>query len=151
VKQNLSVPAPAVAFSLVAAGTTARVAWLGETTHTAEDLLAQPVPEADRAALTDAMEFLREALAHGERPATEVLHEATAFGIAERTLRRARKGLSVHVRREGFGKDGKFLLALPSNGSDAADGVTQPNSVGNGNGFDHEHVEPAVPSGFPVS
>ena len=114
-----------------------------------ETLIAQPVPEADRAALTDAMEFLRAALAHGERPATEVLHEATAFGIAERTLRRARKGLSVHVRREGF-KDGKFLLALPPNSSDAADGATQPNGVGNGNGFDHDHEQLPIPSGFSV-
>src|SRR6266404_3254913 len=39
-----------------------------------------PAPEADRAALADAMEFLRAALAGGERPATEVLHEATALG-----------------------------------------------------------------------
>jgi len=95
------------------------------------------------------MEFLRAALAYGERPATEVLNEATALGIAEMTLRRARKALSVRVRRQGFGKDGRFLLALPSNGADAVDGARQSN--GNGNGFDHKHVELAVPSGFPVS
>jgi len=59
VKGNLAAPAPAVAFSLVAAGTTARVAWLGETAHTAEGLLAHPAPEADRAALADAIEFRR--------------------------------------------------------------------------------------------
>jgi len=41
------------------------------------------------------MEFLRAALADGERPATEVLTEATALGIAERTLRRARKVLGL--------------------------------------------------------
>jgi hypothetical protein len=149
VKQNLSVPAPAVAFSLVAAGTTARVAWLGETAHTAEGLLVQPVPEADRAALADAMEFLRAALVDGERPASDVLGEATTLGIAEMTLRRARKALSVHVRRQGFGKDGRFLLALPSNGAHAADGARQPNGVGNG--FDHDHAQLAVPNGFPVS
>ena len=79
----------------------------------------------------------------------EVLHEATAFGIAERTPRRARKGLSVHVRREGF-KDGKFLLALPPNGSDA-DGAKQPNGAGNGNGMDHEDAQLAVTSEFSVS
>ena len=128
------------------AGTTARVAWLGETSHTAETLLAHPAPEVDRAALTDAVEFLRTALVDGERPATDVLTEATALGIAERTLRRARKVLGVLVRRQGF-KDGRFLLALPSNGSDAAEGVRQPN--GNGNGLDHH--KPVVPNGFSVS
>src|SRR5438094_9121956 len=85
-----------------------------------KDSFAHPAPEVDRAALADAMEFLRAALADGERPATEVLTEATALGIAEITLRRARKALRVNVRRQGFGPDGRFLLALPSNGSDAA-------------------------------
>jgi hypothetical protein len=78
-------------------------------------------------------------LADGERPATEVLGEATTLGIAEMTLRRARKALSVQVRRQGFGKDGRFLLVLPSNGTDPADGATRPN--GNGNGFDHEDAQ----------
>ena len=78
-----------------------------------------------------------------------MLREAAALGIAEITLRRARKALGVQVRREGFGKDGRFLLALPSNGSDAVDGVRQ--SKGAGNGLDHEHAELAVPSGFSVS
>src|SRR5207249_1485213 len=110
--------------------------------HTAETLLVQPPPEADRAALADAMEFLRAAIAEGERPATDVLSEATTLGIAEMTLRRARKALGVHVRRQGFGKDGRFLLGLPSNGSDAADGATKRNGVGNGNGFDHETTTP---------
>src|SRR6266446_4150932 len=68
VKGNLAVPAAAVAFSLVPAGTTARVAWLGETAHTAETLLAQAAPEVDRAALTDAIQFLQAALAGGEHP-----------------------------------------------------------------------------------
>ena len=86
------------------------------------------------------MEFLRAALADGERAATEVLTEATALGIAERTLRRARKALSVHVRRQGFGKDGRFLLGPPSNGSGAAVEAREPNGVSNGNGFDREHA-----------
>ena len=83
--------------------------------------------------------------------ATEVLTEATTLGIAEITLRRARKALGVQVRREGFGKDGRFLLALPSNGTDPAGGARVPKGVGNGNGFDHEQGELVVPSGFPVS
>ena len=62
-----------------------------------------------------------------------------------------RKTLRVHVRRQGFGKDGRFLLALPSNGSDAADGARHANGVRNGNGFDHEDAQLAVPPGFSVS
>jgi len=95
------------------------------------------------------MQFLQTALADGERPATEVLKETTALGIAERTLRRARKALGVLVRRQGF-TDGRFLLVLPSNGADAADGATTPNGVGNGNGLDHDEARLSMPSGFSV-
>ena len=102
-------------------------------------------------AQTEQVEFLRAVLGDGEHPATEVLREATDLGIAEITLRRARKALGVQVRREGFGKDGGFLLALPSNGSDAADQAAKVNAPGNGNGFDHEHAQLAVPRGFSVS
>ena len=84
-----------------------------------------------------------------DAPATEVLGEAAALGIAEITLRRARKALSVGVRRQGFGKDGRFLLALPSNGTDPPDEARQGNGVRNGNGFDHSELR--VPSGSPVS
>ena len=91
------------------------------------------------------------ALAAGEHPASEVLQEATALGLAAITLRRARKALGVQVRREGFGKDGRFLLALQSNGSDAAEGARDANRLGNGNGFDHEDAGLSVPNGFPVS
>ena len=87
----------------------------------------------------------------GERLVTEVLCEATARGLAAITLRRVRKALGVQVRREGFGKEGRFLLALPSNGSDAAEGARDANCLGNGNGFDHEEAELAVPNGAPVS
>ena len=62
-------------------------------------------------AQTEAVEFLRAALAGGERPATEVLREAAALGIAEITLRRARKALGVQVRRQGFGRDGRRSCA----------------------------------------
>ena len=97
------------------------------------------------------MEFLRTALADGERPATEVLTEATTLGIAEMTLRRARKALSVRVRRQGFGSDGRFLLALPPKDSDAAGVASPSNGAGNGNGLDHEDAGLSVPPGFSVS
>jgi len=99
----------------------------------------------------EAVEFLRAVLASGERPASEVLREAAALGIAEITLRRARKALGVQVRREGFGKDGRFLLALRSNDTDPADEVRRPSVFGNGNGFNDQHAGLSVPPGFPVS
>jgi len=107
VKQNLCQPAPAVAFSLVTTGKAVKVVWTGETAHTADGLLAQPQRIEERLAQTEAVEFLRAVLASGERPASDVLREAADLGIAEITLRRARKALGVQVRRKGFGKDGR--------------------------------------------
>src|SRR5205814_714322 len=100
VKQNLCEAPPAVAFSLVPHAV--RIVWSGETTHTADGLLVQPLRTDERAAHGEAVEFLRAALADGERPASEVLREAAALGVAEITLRRARKAVGVQVRREGF-------------------------------------------------
>src|SRR5207302_9031742 len=107
------------------------------TPQSADGLLAQPGRGDERMAQTEAVEFLRAALAEGERTASDVLREAAALGIAEITLRRARKALGVQVRREGFGKDGRFLLALPSNGTEVVDGATRTNGNGHGNGLDH--------------
>ncbi len=87
-------------------------------------------------------------MADGDRPATDVLNEAVALGIAERTLRRARNMLGVLVRRQGF-KDGRFLLALPADGTHTLDGVNGTNGVNNGNGHDDHPL--AVPNGFSVS
>ena len=101
VKQNLCEPGAAVAFSLEPAGKAVRVVWTGETAYTADGLLVQPVRAEERMAQTEAVEFLRAALAEGEHPASDVLREADLLGIAEITLRRARKALGVQVRRGG--------------------------------------------------
>src|SRR5262249_12124869 len=123
VKQNLCAPCAAVAFSVEPVGSAVKVVWAGETAHTADGLLVQPGRIEERMARTEAVEFLRAALGGGERPATDVLREASVLGIAEITLRRARKALGVQVRREGFGRDGKFLLALPLDGTDSDTGL----------------------------
>ena len=65
-KQNLCEPGAAVAFSLEPAGKAVRVVWSGETAHTADGLLVQPLRREERMAHTEAVEFLRAALAEGE-------------------------------------------------------------------------------------
>ncbi len=101
-KSNLASPPPSLAFTLVeAANGAVRVEWKGETALSAAALLAGPADEEERDALTEAKEFLGEALAGGPIPAREVQEEAQAAGIAKRTLDRARKALGVEVRRQG--------------------------------------------------
>ncbi len=88
--------------------------WIGESEVTASELLAK----GDRAqrgggALGVAMEFLRQQLGSGARPATQVQQLAVDFGISPSTLRRAREELNVQIRRSGFGPGGISLWGLP--------------------------------------
>jgi hypothetical protein len=111
VKTNLTATPPSIAYRVVAASTVARIEWLDEVACRAEDILTARHQTNDRA-LVEAMDFLRNALASGERPATDVLWEANETGIADITFRRARKEVGVRVRREGFGKGSRLLLSL---------------------------------------
>jgi hypothetical protein len=120
VKHNLCVAAPALVYALVQAGDTVRVEWLGESSHTASDLLARPADEEERSALDDADEFLRTALKDGERLAKEVEREANAHGIKPRTLRRARNRAGIPSRKDGF--DGPWHWGRPKEANLTEDG-----------------------------
>jgi hypothetical protein len=113
-KSNLGPPAGALAYRVVqTTEAVARIDWLGESAHTAKTLLTQPESEGERGPGAEAKEFLRDALAEGERPAEDVLSEAQGARIARSTLHRARERLGVRVRREGFGPGGRWLWSLP--------------------------------------
>lgn len=119
-KSNLAEKPPALAYRLVeAANGAACVVWEGATRHTAADLVAQPADSEERGALDEAKEFLRQALAGGAMSANAMLAAAKRVGIAERTLKRAKRALGVESRRGGFGKDGGWVWALAA---DAAGG-----------------------------
>jgi hypothetical protein len=114
-KSNLSAPPPAMAFHIEpTANDVSRIQWDGQTAHTANQLLAMAAEDTERGdARTEAIEFLRDVLSDGPRPTTDVLKQARTLGITEATLRRARKHLGIERSKEGFGEDGRWLLALP--------------------------------------
>jgi hypothetical protein len=79
---------------------------------TARELLndAEGLDEDDKTSkVAEAIVFLKNALAHGERLGREVAAEAEAAGISERTLRRAAKG-AVGKRKADLGW---YWWALP--------------------------------------
>lgn len=73
---------------------TSRIVWDGAADLTADEVVQM---EGERGAprLDEASDFLREYLAQGPRPASDVKAEAEARGITEDTLRRARGKLRV--------------------------------------------------------
>ncbi len=117
-KSNLGPEAPSLAFRLVPVPEhdVARVEWLGESKHSAEDLVA--VHKGGTSPRNTAEDFLREMLADGPVPALDVLKAAAAEDIATRTVYRAKKALGVLSKKDGM--DGGWRWRLPESG-DAED------------------------------
>ena len=116
-KNNLTAPPPALAYRITEdpPGTPARVVWDPEPV--AEGLDADALLAGsgeDPAERQDADALLRDLLADGERPSTELSQAARANGISERTLERARRRLRVRTRHVGRpGQRGVWYCSLP--------------------------------------
>ena len=77
------------------------------------DLRSSP---EERTALDEAKEFLRDLLSNGSVEAKGVQREAKAAGIADATLRRAKKALCIRVDKQGF--EGGWAWVLPEGAQD---------------------------------
>ncbi len=116
VKTNVSALAPTLGYRIEIVdhpdplvGKVARIAWEpGTFAITADELVAERAPE-EKVEIGEAGEWLREYFgAESEVPAKEALAAGKAAGFSESALRRARKRLGFHDRREGFGAGGRF-------------------------------------------
>jgi putative DNA primase/helicase len=90
VKHNLSAKQPTLAYSVDASGLT----WHGEVDLDGEEVAGNS-DGTDRSASDEAAAFLRDVLADGPVTAKQVLAEARDAGIAEKTLKRAKKRLGI--------------------------------------------------------
>jgi AAA domain len=120
-KCNLAKLPPSLLFDLTTADNGAlRVGWMGESSHTAEGLLATAHDGEDRGALAEAVDVLRTILAGGPVAAKDVQKDARRAGISDVTLRRAKSILGVRSCRLGFGPAAIWRWDLPSNSTDQA-------------------------------
>jgi hypothetical protein len=95
---------------------TSRLELIGESPHGGSALL-MAVDDETRTALEDAEEFLRGELEDGSRHlAVDLLRDARRLGIADRTLRRARRRIGAHTEKAGFGRGWEWWI--PSAESD---------------------------------
>jgi len=114
-KSNLAKLPISLAFDLSKAEDGAlRLGWKGESTHTAESLLAAPRDDEDRDALGEATDVLRTILESGTTSAPEVTRDARKAGVSEITLKRAKARLGIRSRKVGFGNAGVWHWYLPS-------------------------------------
>ncbi len=105
IKSNLAPQGPAIGYTLDAG----QFEWTGISNLTPQDILAdegreQPVDEAE--------EFLTTTLKDGSVPAREVFAQAEAEGIAEKTVKRAKKNLGVQSYKTGL--ESGWLWELPA-------------------------------------
>jgi AAA domain/Bifunctional DNA primase/polymerase, N-terminal len=89
--------------------------WTGPSNLTAERILSSGSNEENRSAIRVAEDFLRDALAEGPRPSTEVQKEAREAGISEPTLNRAKHRLGIKAKKQGKpgDKNQKWVWDLP--------------------------------------
>ena len=106
-KGNLARPPASLAFRLehVPGANVARVVWDGESPWTAAELLDAQVRslangDAPLSAVAAARSWLREVLAAGPRPASELRQEAAARGIGQNALYAARKAEGITMSKE---------------------------------------------------
>jgi len=97
-KSNLAPKTSSLAFGI----DQGRFGWKGESSLTAEQVLAVPAEGEEKTRQGDAKSFLEELLADGPVNSAEVEKQAKAAGIARATLWRAKGALEVSAKKTGF-------------------------------------------------
>lgn len=117
VKSNIGQPTPSRVFR-IDQGT---VRWLGEDTAFDADTLEGGADTIDQAsALDEALDFLKQLLRDGPVPAVDGGFHASALGLSERTVSRARRRLGVQAVRVGKGRhEGAWWWKLPEQAAPA--------------------------------
>jgi putative DNA primase/helicase len=112
VKNSLGRKADGLGYSIISAFVgpdesilTSRIEWEDRPiTMTADDVLRAHAEKNKAKAKNEAEDFLRTKMEPGQSyPAGDIKQQATAAGIAERTLYRARENLGIKKSKNGFG------------------------------------------------
>ncbi len=113
-KSNICRPSSTLAYRI----TEDRLVWEADAvTDIDVEAIFRPANPGDREERTDAETVIRELLESVSIwpiEAKEALEMGRAHGVAERTLQTAAKRLGVTVKREGFGRGGKWLWHRPA-------------------------------------
>jgi len=124
-KCNVAVVSPSLQFRLDDAVNCARIRWEGESSHSADDLVALRVPDdGEREVTEEASDWLRMTLGSSVLPRSEILALAKSAGFRDRTVQRAAKRIGVKHKRGGFGAPGLWELpSSPESTSDSSERV----------------------------
>ncbi|MQF69590.1 hypothetical protein FIM12_04585 [SAR202 cluster bacterium AD-804-J14_MRT_500m] len=130
IKSNLAPHGPSIGYTLGKDGT---FTWSEGCSLTAAMILAQEPNAHSQTALQEAQQFLRNTLKDGPIEATRILADATAEGISEKTLRRAKDSLGLQsIRRGEKGKRGNayYVWLFPETTNDLGGQTSQSRDSG---------------------
>jgi len=109
VKNNLAEDRGGLAYGIVEGA----LAWeRGPVSMTADDAIGEDRQHDGHTERDHAADWLRELLADGPLPQKAVKEAAGDNGIAWAAVRRAQKRLGIKSRKEGFGKEARWLWEL---------------------------------------
>ena len=113
-KHNVCGFAPSLDYILEGGSLT----WDANAPDIRADDLVRSQSEDEKTAIDEACEFLSDYLAKGPATQADVIREARANGISERTVKRAKKALNLpkSERMGGVGSHGYWEWRLPDNG-----------------------------------
>jgi hypothetical protein len=97
IKSNLAEVGSAVGYEI----REGRFFWTGSSRLTEDQILSASSGSSEQTSLQEAEEFLKQALADGERKADEIKKEARSIGISDWQLRKARSKLGIKPRKMG--------------------------------------------------
>lgn len=114
-KCNVGKMAPSLGYEIREEAGQVSLRWTGESSLTANDILAAEAPREDSGRIENARSFLREALEGGPVPVEDLRRLAEKEGHSWRTVEEAKSREGVLSKREGFGKGSRFVWELASN------------------------------------
>lgn len=110
-KCNLAAPQTSISYlSVMAPNGAVYIEWLGDSPHSADDLLRQDAHNK-RTKLVEAMEWLSDELGDGPVHSTDLQEQAKLIGLGWRTVRRASDELRVRHTKDGY--NGPWVWTLP--------------------------------------
>ena len=114
IKCNLAADISGLSYGIVDVDGVPQIAWSdAPVTKSVDEVLSQQERGSRSPRTNEAIEWLRELLANGRRPAKEIKDQAKAIGHPERAVNAAKVALGITPYAEGFGKDCVWYWSLP--------------------------------------